>query len=81
MTGFDDCSAFCLADSDCVAFDLDDKCWIHTDQRKADKTQSSKSINHYKRVKVDSAECDGENFQLNNLTFEMRYIQKHSILV
>ena len=73
VIGFDDCSAFCLADPDCVAFDLDYACWIFTDT-KADNTRQRQGINHYKRVKADPAECNGEDFQLNNLKFEMRCI-------
>ena len=70
MRGFDDCSAFCLADRDCLAFDLKtagQKCWMFTNQAKANNTKSRPGVNHYKRAKVDSAECDGENFQLNKL--------------
>ena len=67
VRGFDDCSAFCLADRDCVAFDLQTKCWMFTDQEKANNKKSILGVNHYKRAKVDSAECDGDNFQLNKL--------------
>ena len=59
MSGFDECSAVCLADPDCVAFDLDDRCWIFTDQDAADNTRSRSGVNHYKRVKVDPADCPG----------------------
>ena len=66
-----------------MAFDLNtagQKCWMFTNQEKANNTQSHGWANHYKRVKNDSAECDGENFQLNNLKFEIRCIQNTQYL-
>ena len=63
VSGVDDCSAFCLADPDCVAFDLNLNrnywCWMFTNQEQADNTRPATGINHYKRVKAGPAGCDG----------------------